>query len=392
MGGALCPVASSYHAAIRILGNLIILQGCTTTPSIVTETRAVPISAIVERVKCEIWQATKDRLADPHFAFLKKWDVTVDLTLMINNQSGISPGVSLIDPLKTVTLPGKGTFNQSFSLGLGGGVTGQANLSDTVSFSLALKDLAYTDQGLNNPKFLNEYYNLCIPLQENDLIGQLRFKEWIDEALSPVHDPDNGFSYLTPGVHPSVKGGGPSIKTASFKAQEKLDAVKENLKTESAPRTDETPKKIESIEDIKKQITPELLTEHPEVLENLIKEHQSDADRSVVNILRDLQTKVNAAKKPKPPKPPKMNDPLDTISHQIQFIVTWSANATPSWSLVNVKGPGPAAGSFLSGQRQTTHQLLITMGPVKADVASVRSFQQFNAALQRVAIPLVPQL
>lgn len=96
MVGALRSGAISYRAVIGFLGNLVFLQGCTTTPSIETETRAVPVSQIVERVKCEIWQATKDLLADPHFEFLKKWDATVDLTLMVNDQSGISgPSQSL---------------------------------------------------------------------------------------------------------------------------------------------------------------------------------------------------------------------------------------------------------------------------------------------------------
>ncbi|SIO02297.1 hypothetical protein SAMN05443247_01458 [Bradyrhizobium erythrophlei] len=392
MGGPLQRAAILHRAAVGRLGILAFLQGCTTTPSIETETRAVPISEIVERVKCEIWDATKERLADPDFAFLKKWDATVDLTLMINDLSGISPGVSAINPLKTVILPGKGTFNQSFSLGLGGGVTGQANLSDTVSFSLSLSELAYKDHGLNNPYLLKDYYHLCEPLQENDLIGRLRFKEWIDQALSPVHDPENGFHYLTRGVHPSVKGvpSPAKIKIASQTAYKQLDQEKEKLKLESVPQTEDTKRKSESVEDIKQKISPEQLTQHPEVIDELIAQHQNDTDQTVVNILKDLRTKVTAAKKT-PPKPPKMNDPVDTISHQIQFIVNWNASVTPSWTLVNVKAPAPAVGSFLSAQRQTTHQLLITMGPVKADVQSVRQYQQFNAALQRVTIPIIPQ-
>jgi hypothetical protein len=113
MRKALRPVAAYFCAPAGLFISLGLL-GCTSTPSIEVETKAVPISEIVERVKCEIWQATKERLADPDFAFLNKWDATVDLTLMINEQSVISPGVSIIDPLKSVTLPGKGTFNQSF--------------------------------------------------------------------------------------------------------------------------------------------------------------------------------------------------------------------------------------------------------------------------------------
>ena len=400
MGRAFGPAVASRYVATGLLSSFAFLEGCTTTPSIEVETRQVPVSEIVERVKCEIWQATKDRLADPYFAFLKKWDATVDLTLMVNEQSGISPGVSLIQPLNNVVLANKGTFSQSFSLGLGGGVTGQANLSDTVSFSLSLKELAYVDPGLNKYQNFNQFYHLCEPLQQNDLIGYLRFKEWIDQALSPAHDPENGFTYLTPGVHPAVqKGGGLSTsakiaaaKDATFKT---LDNELGTLKRiEVVPADPALQRKTDTINDIKGKITTENLMDNPEVLDNLITQHEKDTDRFFFNTLSDLKNKVEAAKKP-PPKPkqtkkPPINDPIDTISHQIQFIVTWNANATPSWTLVNVKGPAPASGSFLSAQRQTTHQLLITMGPVKADVTSVRQFQQFSAALRSSPITVLP--
>jgi hypothetical protein len=385
MRGALRSATVLYCATVGLFG-IGLLEGCTATPSIEIETRQVPVSEIVERVKCEIWLATRDRLADPYFAFLKKWDATVDLTLLINEQSGINPGVSVIDPLRSAIVAGKGTFSQSFSLGLGGGVTGQANLSDTVSFSLSLNELAYSDPGLTNSYAINRYYRNCMPLQENDLIGKLRFKEWIDQALSPVHDPSNGFQYLTPGVHPSVKkAAAVKISSAVSTADKKLQKLRPdfNLESEGAKT------KSQTIDQIREKISPEQLVHDPKILDDLIKQHENDKD--IVNILKELRTSVNEAKKSKSPAPPQINDPLDTISHQIQFIVTWNANATPSWTLVNIKGPAPSAGSFLSAQRQSTHQLLITMGPVKQDVAAVRSFQQFNAALQRVTNPLIPQ-
>lgn len=390
MGGALRQAAAGYAAAIGLLGGILALQGCTTTPSIEAEAKQVPISAIVERVKCEIWEATKSRLADPRFAFLKKWDATVDLTLIVNNQAGISPGVSVIAPLKSVTEAAKGTFSQSFSMGLGGGVTGQANLSDTVSFSLSLSDLAHVDT-LNREDVRKRYYNRCLPLQENDLLGKLGFKEWIDQVLLPIDDPAIGFRYLTPGMHPSVKGGGPSIARAVEVTKERLDKLKpppttqeHSNATQSAPSANGT-EAPEAIEQIEEKISPDKLAQHPEEFEKLVSEQCKKGTRACP-ALRVLQTAVRNAKKPKPPQSPQMNDPIDTISHQIQFIVTWNANATPGWSLVNVKGPSPASGSFLSGQHQTTHQLLITMGPVKSEVQSVRATQQFNAALQRLNV------
>jgi hypothetical protein len=54
--------------------------------------------------------------------------------------------------------------------------------------------------------------------------------------------------------------------------------------------------------------------------------------------------------------------PIDSISHQVQFIVSWSGSATPNWSLVSFKGPGPASGAFLAGSHSDTHTLTIVMG------------------------------
>ena len=385
MRKALRSAAACFCACAGLLG----LQACTSVPSIEVETKAVPISEVVERVKCEIWLATKDRLGDPDYAFLDKWDATVDLTLSINEQSGISPGVSVIDPLKSVTLPGKGTFNQSFTLGLGGGGAGQSNLSDTVSFSLSLDELARKDRGLNRYEQRLNYYRLCQPLQDGDLIGHLRFKEWVDQALKPVRDPDNGFHYLTKGVHPVVtKGGGPAkISFVSAQAGKKLDAEKPDATVQGGAQTDANRPSSEAIDNIKQQISPDELTHHPEKLDNLIADHQRDTNKNILDILTTLRRNVVATKK----KPTLMlNDPIDTISHQIQFIVTWNGNVTPTWSLVNAKGPGPASGSFVSGQRQATHQLLITMGAVKQSVDSVRSSQQFSAALRSSPITVIP--
>jgi hypothetical protein len=76
------------------------------------------------------------------------------------------------------------------------------------------------------------------------------------------------------------------------------------------------------------------------------------------------------------------DDPLDAITHNVQFFLAWSANATPTWSLMRFRGPGggaagstggtgsaatssssSASGSFASASRTDTHTLAITLGP-----------------------------
>ncbi|HVV40510.1 MAG TPA: hypothetical protein VHC94_05540 [Nitrobacter sp.] len=53
--------------------------------------------------------------------------------------------------------------------------------------------------------------------------------------------------------------------------------------------------------------------------------------------------------------------PYDTITHHVTFQVQAGASATPSWKFVNVTAN--PSGTFLSGTRTRTDDLLITFGP-----------------------------
>jgi hypothetical protein len=58
-----------------------------------------------------------------------------------------------------------------------------------------------------------------------------------------------------------------------------------------------------------------------------------------------------------------VDPPIDTVSHQVQFIIVWNASATPSWTLLHFKGPGPATGTLASLTKTKTHTLNLVMGP-----------------------------
>jgi hypothetical protein len=60
--------------------------------------------------------------------------------------------------------------------------------------------------------------------------------------------------------------------------------------------------------------------------------------------------------------PFKSGGPLDTTSHEVQFVVTLTGGITPAWKLVSVS-VNPS-GSFLGATRARTDDLLITMGPM----------------------------
>jgi hypothetical protein len=62
--------------------------------------------------------------------------------------------------------------------------------------------------------------------------------------------------------------------------------------------------------------------------------------------------------------PFKSGGPLDTTSHEVQFVVTLTGGITPAWKLVSVSAN--PSGSFLGATRARTDDLLITMGPMKS--------------------------
>jgi hypothetical protein len=85
--------------------------------------------------------------------------------------------------------------------------------------------------------------------------------------------------------------------------------------------------------------------------------------------------------------------PLDSVSHQIQFAVTYSGSANATWTLTKIVAPGPASGALLSAIYVGTHTLTIVLAPANSAEASSKSAAlSFNAALLRFQAPLpVPQ-
>lgn len=81
-----------------------------------------------------------------------------------------------------------------------------------------------------------------------------------------------------------------------------------------------------------------------------------------------------------PPAPPKVKAPFSTLTYDVNFVVTSSVNATPSFKLVRV-GINPD-GTLFAGSRVKTDHLLLTFGEVKADgTASEEAKMQHFASL-----------
>jgi hypothetical protein len=170
-------------------------------------------NAIVEHIFCEtavgLKKAYEDvRAPDPKLrklAWLKEWGTAITLTITAEDQSGLSPGLSLTTPFanKIFTFPtgGNVTSPQSFNLGLGGSATANATRSETIQFT-------YTNAGLLNAanNFLLEQPNLddaCKFLQTGVMIdGDLKIWEFIyDKAV--IAATGNASAYVSGTQHPS---------------------------------------------------------------------------------------------------------------------------------------------------------------------------------------------
>jgi hypothetical protein len=76
---------------------------------------------------------------------------------------------------------------------------------------------------------------------------------------------------------------------------------------------------------------------------------------------KDVYAVLNTAKQELKVALAAFDPPIDSISHQVQFVLSWNASASPSWSLVRFKGP-TGTGAFASASRSDTHTLSIVMG------------------------------
>lgn len=90
------------------------------------------------------------------------------------------------------------------------------------------------------------------------------------------------------------------------------------------------------------------------------------------------------------PKAAKPKDPIEQISHQVNFVVAMSGSLGPNWSLVRFKGPSNPT-SLMSATRNRTHGLVITLGPSSGDAAkNARAAASISSALKANGVILAP--
>jgi hypothetical protein len=184
---------------------------------------SISINEVVKRVKCEIRDAIADRFGK-QYAWFQKWTITADLSLSVNDNSQISPGVVLTHQFLLGAIPGRITnFSQSSSLGLGGQASTTASRTEIVSFSTSVKEIKseFFDKKEKESLAATDGYNGCLPYGTipMDLTGKLGLKEWVDSALGPVTDfvgPEHDRPLLQSGIHKPAKA--PSGGTDAAKA------------------------------------------------------------------------------------------------------------------------------------------------------------------------------
>jgi hypothetical protein len=130
---------------------------------------------LVDHVVCEITQGLIEARKLQRIPFFESgWGTSVTLTITVEDQTGLSPGISLIKPLPNIIFPfstgGNVTSAQSFSLNVGGTASVNALRTETIQFTVKNEDL------INYP---------CDIKRSGILIdGDLKIKEFIyDKAL-----------------------------------------------------------------------------------------------------------------------------------------------------------------------------------------------------------------
>lgn len=167
--------------------------------------KSISINDVVRRVKCEIRDSVADRVGKRDYPWFDKWTIQADLTLLVNQQSGISPGITLSHAFPLGNIPGRITnAPRSVSLGLGGGISTTAVRTEIVSFSMSIKEIRDEFKTMSAA----EIYDECHPISSIDLTSDLGLKEWVDSALGPVDD-----GLLKEGYHkpPKPPGSGAGV-------------------------------------------------------------------------------------------------------------------------------------------------------------------------------------
>jgi hypothetical protein len=209
--------AMRNFGAISVVACNFLVAGCSSVPPLSDATgdfeSKILIREIVRRVKCEISDAFDAKIERADFKWLENWTAKVDLILQVNEQAGVAPSVAYTKFYKnafnfdagstSLTSNVIGSAQQFLTLTAGANLSEQAQRSETVTFTLSLKEIKTWRKYLRNA----ERYGRSVgdPICDRtgrELRGNLGLTEWIDSALYPVEK-----SELQAGYHPPPGSG-----------------------------------------------------------------------------------------------------------------------------------------------------------------------------------------
>lgn len=68
--------------------------------------------------------------------------------------------------------------------------------------------------------------------------------------------------------------------------------------------------------------------------------------------------------------PDQIDPPVDSILHSVNFVITYGANISPNWTLLQWRGPSPANGSLAGTTGIKTNTMVLSLGPRTGSTAS----------------------
>jgi hypothetical protein len=151
------------------------LGACVKVPANVG-TADVRFDEVVKRTKCDLLTAIYHKAKqDPaRFGFLTQWAAKVHMTLTVDDQASINPGLTITNPLAAA-----GT---SFSLGAGGTFTGQAQRIEDYEFFLSF-DKAGSEM---TTQVVDDLYDGCKFAPGLLLESNFGFESIIERAVAPI--------------------------------------------------------------------------------------------------------------------------------------------------------------------------------------------------------------
>ncbi len=388
---------SSRCLAIFVTFSTLVLANCVRVPDADDLAKGPQVDEIVRRVKCDLYFAVADPLNKPYgYEWLHSWTVQANLNLIVNDQSQLSPGAVFTQPLNAVTIPGKLTNSpQTFNFGLGAQWNNTATRNETITFTVSFDELT--------AQFGKHHRNCDFP-NDIDLRSELGLREWISAALSPVEAGD-----LAVGYHKSPKSG-----AGGATAKEAIKTVSATIKKNesSLPPAPREVYDCDRPETLPKRNSrpPSLAVMRPDMailsceMSHIANKDEFDFSkldsgqvRLIVQIIADIQRVIrdlmflntkagrdvrDALEKTAIELSAFVDPPIDTVSHQVHFIIVLNASATPSWSLVRFKGPGPSSGALFSATATKTHTLNVVIGPPSSpDSAGALNALQIGTAV-----------